>query len=389
MRAVLDVVVDGGKWFEVQAGYGPAIICALAHLGGDPVVIVANQPKVMAGSIDAAAADKAAHIILVADSFHLPLIFLADNPGVLPGTQSERAGILRSGARMFAAQAQATTPKIHLTLRKAYGFGSMVMSMAAYGNQTATFSYPGATLGAMGAGAVEPRDALRRGGGRRAARGRAPGVVPLCESSRLRRDHRPARDAATRSSARSRSRWRGDRSRQRRRPASASRHERVPEVVMAPVHGPIHGRWYEELEVGLVVEHTLTRTVLDSDNVLFSTMTMNPSRLHLDAEYAANETEFGRPLVNSLFTLGLLVGLSVLETTHGTTVANLGFQEVVFPLPVFAGDTIHAETEVVAAHESRSRPDCGIVTFEHRGFNQRDELVCRARRDALMRKRPS
>jgi acyl dehydratase len=152
---------------------------------------------------------------------------------------------------------------------------------------------------------------------------------------------------------------------------------------------PIHGKWFEELEVGLVVPHALTRTIVESDNVLFSTMTMNPARLHLDYEYAANETEFGRPLVNSLFTLGVVVGISVLETTHGTTIANLGFQEVVFPLPVFAGDTIHVESEVVAARESRSRRECGIVTFEHRAFNQRDELVCRARRDALMRKRPA
>jgi acyl dehydratase len=152
---------------------------------------------------------------------------------------------------------------------------------------------------------------------------------------------------------------------------------------------PVHGKWFEELEVGLVVRHALTRTIVESDNVLFSTMTMNPARLHLDHEYAANETEFGRPLVNSIFTLGVLVGISVLETTHGTTIANLGFQEVVFPKPVFAGDTLHGESEVVAARESRSRPDCGIVTFEHRGFNQRDELVCRAHRDALMRKRPA
>ena len=110
-----------------------------------------------------------------------------------------------------------------------------------------------------------------------------------------------------------------------------------------------HGRWFEELEVGTVIPHALTRTVTESDNVVFSTMTMNPARLHLDAEYAANETEFGRPLVNSLFTLGLLVGITVLETTHGTTIANLGFQQVTFPAPVFAGDTIHAETEVTAA----------------------------------------
>ncbi|MEX2254720.1 MAG: MaoC family dehydratase [Acidimicrobiia bacterium] len=156
-----------------------------------------------------------------------------------------------------------------------------------------------------------------------------------------------------------------------------------------PRHGrPHHGRWFEELEVGVVIQHALTRTVTETDNVLFSTMTMNPARLHLDADYAANETEFGRPLVNSMFTLGLLVGMSVLETTHGTTVANLGFQSVVFPAPVFIGDTLHAESEVTAARASKSRPDAGIVTFEHRAFNQRDELVCRAIRDALMRRKP-
>jgi acyl dehydratase len=156
-----------------------------------------------------------------------------------------------------------------------------------------------------------------------------------------------------------------------------------------PIPLPHHGRWLEELEVGLVVPHALSRTVTETDNVLFTSMTMNPARLHLDAEYAAHETEFGQVLVNSMFTLGLLIGMSVLETTHGTTIANLGFQEVVFPTPVFVGDTIHAESEVVAARESRSRPDAGIVTFEHRAFNQRDELVCSARRDALMRRRPS
>jgi acyl dehydratase len=152
---------------------------------------------------------------------------------------------------------------------------------------------------------------------------------------------------------------------------------------------PHHGRWFEELEVARVITHALTRTVTETDNILFTSLTMNPARLHLDAEYAASETEFGRPLVNSLFTLGLVVGITVLETTHGTTIANLGFQEVVFPAPVFAGDTIHAETEVVAARASKSRPDAGIVTFEHRAYNQRDELVCRAVRDALMHRRPS
>jgi acyl dehydratase len=154
------------------------------------------------------------------------------------------------------------------------------------------------------------------------------------------------------------------------------------------VETPHHGRWFDDLPVGFVVRHALTRTITESDNVLFSTMTMNPARLHLDAEYAAG-TEFGRPLVNSLFTLGVLVGISVLETTHGTTVANLGFEEVVFPTPMFAGDTLHGESEVLAARLSKSRPNQGIVTFEHRGFNQHDELVCRARRNALMHRDPA
>ncbi len=154
MRAVLDVVVDDGSWFEIQPGFGQAIICALARLGGEPVAVIANQPSVLAGSIDADAADKAAHFITVADSFHLPLVFLADNPGMLPGRDSERAGVLRAGARMFAAQTQATSPKLHLTLRKAYGFGSMVMSLVGFDNQSATFAYPGVTLGAMGANAM-------------------------------------------------------------------------------------------------------------------------------------------------------------------------------------------------------------------------------------------
>lgn len=154
MRDVLDVIFDDGSWFEVQAGFGPAMICALAHLGGEPVAVIANEPNVLAGSIDSAAANKAAHFITVADSFHLPLIFLADNPGMLPGSASERAGVLRSGARMFAAQTQAQSPKLHLTLRKAYGFGSMVMSMVGFDNQSATFAFPGATLGAMGASAM-------------------------------------------------------------------------------------------------------------------------------------------------------------------------------------------------------------------------------------------
>ncbi|MBU9764328.1 acetyl-CoA carboxylase carboxyltransferase subunit [Mycobacterium sp. TNTM28] len=154
MRAVLDEIFDRPDWFEVQPKFGRAIICALAHLGGYPVAVVANQPQVLAGSIDADAADKAAHFITVADSFHLPIIFLADNPGMLPGSQSERSGVLRSGARMFAAQTSATTLKLHVTLRKAFGFGSMVMSLLGFDDQLATFAYPGATMGAMGAAAL-------------------------------------------------------------------------------------------------------------------------------------------------------------------------------------------------------------------------------------------
>jgi acetyl-CoA carboxylase carboxyltransferase component len=170
MRRVVDLVVDCRDWFEVRPGFGQAIICALARLGGEPVAIVANQPQTLAGSIDAEAADKAAHFIMVADAFHLPLILLADNPGMLPGSASERAGILRSGARMFAAQTLATTPKLHVTIRKAYGFGSMVMAMVAFDHQSATFAFPGVTLGAMGAPASvsaigadgETAEALRR-----------------------------------------------------------------------------------------------------------------------------------------------------------------------------------------------------------------------------------
>ena len=146
------------------------------------------------------------------------------------------------------------------------------------------------------------------------------------------------------------------------------------------------GLWFEEFEVGQVVQHALTRTVTEADNVLFTTMTMNPQPLHLDAEFARG-TEFGQPLVNSLFTLGLIVGISVHETTLGTTVANLGFTSIQFPAPVFHGDTIHVETEVLAVRASRSRPGQGIVEMEHRGYNQRDELVAVARRSALMKAR--
>jgi len=151
MRLAVSRLVDGGGFFQVQPDFGSSIICALARIGGDAVGIVANQPAVIAGSIDADAADKAAHFIQVCDSFHLPLVFLADNPGVLAGRVSEQTGILRAGARMFAAQTRSRTAKIHVTLRKAYGFGSSVMAMNPYDDQTISLGFPGATLGAMGA----------------------------------------------------------------------------------------------------------------------------------------------------------------------------------------------------------------------------------------------
>ncbi|MFZ0216075.1 MAG: MaoC family dehydratase [Candidatus Dormiibacterota bacterium] len=147
------------------------------------------------------------------------------------------------------------------------------------------------------------------------------------------------------------------------------------------------GLWFEEMTVGTVVQHAIRRTVTEADNVLFTTLTMNPQPLHLDAEFAAG-TEFGQRLVNSLFTLGLLVGITVHELTLGTTIANLGFEAIDFPAPVFHGDTLHAESTIVEARPSRSRPGSGIVTFEHRGLNQREQLVVTCRRRALMRGRP-
>ena len=151
---------------------------------------------------------------------------------------------------------------------------------------------------------------------------------------------------------------------------------------------PYTGKWFEELTPGLVIDHAIRRTVTESDNVMFTSMTMNPAWLHLDFDYAANETEFGQPLVNSMLTVAMVIGISVHETTLGTTVANLGFSEVVFPAPLFHGDTVRVETEVAAARASRSRPNQGVVTFEHRAFNQHDTLVCRAVRDALMHRQP-
>jgi acyl dehydratase len=147
------------------------------------------------------------------------------------------------------------------------------------------------------------------------------------------------------------------------------------------------GLWFEDLTEGRVIDAEWSRTVTEADNVLFCSMTMNVQKLHLDAEFAA-ATEFGRPLVNSLFTLGLMIGMSVHNLTMGTTVANLGMIDTAFPAPVFAGDTLSVRTTVIAARPSRSRPDAGIVTFRHQAFNQKGVMVATCDRQALMRRRP-
>jgi acyl dehydratase len=143
------------------------------------------------------------------------------------------------------------------------------------------------------------------------------------------------------------------------------------------------GLYLEEFHEGRVFEHPWTRTVTETDNVLFSSMTMNPAKLHLDAEYSRG-TEFGQPIVNSLFTLGLMIGMSVNDTTYGTTVANLGMEEVRFPKPVFHGDTLRVRTTVLSSRASRSRPGQGVVELRHEALNQRGELVASCRRSALM-----
>ncbi|MFD1789573.1 MaoC family dehydratase [Sphingomonas floccifaciens] len=147
------------------------------------------------------------------------------------------------------------------------------------------------------------------------------------------------------------------------------------------------GLYFEEFTVGQTFAHEVRRTVTDMDNMMFSSLTFNPAALHIDHAYAAG-TEFGRPLMNSIFTLGLVIGLSVQDTTFGTTVANLGMTDTTFPKPVFAGDTIHSRTTVLELRPSKSRPGQGIVTFEHVGLNQDDEIVCRTVRNALMLARP-
>ena len=146
------------------------------------------------------------------------------------------------------------------------------------------------------------------------------------------------------------------------------------------------GLYLEEFTVGQVIRHSLTKTVTESDNVLFSVMTLNPQPLHIDFDFAAR-SEWGQPLVNSLFTLGLMIGISVHDTTLGTTIGNLGMTETSFPNPVFHGDTIRVETTVVSVRASKSKPDRGIVEFEHRAYNQHGALVAKCLRQAMMKKK--
>ena len=148
------------------------------------------------------------------------------------------------------------------------------------------------------------------------------------------------------------------------------------------------GIYFEDFQVGAVIEHGLTRTVTQMDNMLFSNMTLNPQPLHIDAHFCETETQWGRPLMNSLFTLGLMIGISVNDTTVGTTIGNLGMTDVKFPAPLFEGDTIRVETEIIGARESKSRTDAGIVDFYHRAYKQDGVLVAECKRQGFMLKRP-
>jgi acyl dehydratase len=152
---------------------------------------------------------------------------------------------------------------------------------------------------------------------------------------------------------------------------------------------PRGGRYFEDFTVGETIRHGLTRTVTQMDNMLFSNMTLNPQPLHIDAHFCATETEWGKPLMNSLFTLGLMIGISVGDTTVATTIGNLGMTDVKFPAPLFEGDTVNVTTEVMAKRESRSRPDAGIVDFHHRAYRQDGTLVAECRRQAFMKRAPA
>jgi acyl dehydratase len=148
------------------------------------------------------------------------------------------------------------------------------------------------------------------------------------------------------------------------------------------------GMYFDDFEIGRLYEHRLTRTVTQMDNMLFSNMTLNPQPLHIDRHFCANETEWGQPLMNSLFTLGLMIGISVNDLTVGTTIANLGMTDTRFPHPLFENDTVHCTTEVIGKRDSNSRPNAGIIEFHHRAYNQNDKLVAECRRQAFIIKRP-
>ena len=157
---------------------------------------------------------------------------------------------------------------------------------------------------------------------------------------------------------------------------------------MTATRSPRGGMYYEEFQVGKLYRHTLRRTVTQMDNMLFSNMTLNPQPLHIDREFCEKETQWGQPLMNSLFTLGLMVGIQVSDMTVGTTIANLGMTDVAFPNPLFHGDTVHVKTKVIALRDSRSRPEVGIVEFEHTAFNQNDAIVAICKRHAMMKRQP-
>jgi acyl dehydratase len=148
------------------------------------------------------------------------------------------------------------------------------------------------------------------------------------------------------------------------------------------------GRYYDDLDIGMHIRHDTARTLTEADNVFFNALTLNTQPLHINADFAAR-TEFGRPILNGLLTLSLVIGISVSELTQGTIVANLGYEQVKHPKPVFAGDTIYAETEVIAKRESSSRPECGIITLRHIGRNQHGEIVLEVTRSALFLKKPT
>lgn len=148
------------------------------------------------------------------------------------------------------------------------------------------------------------------------------------------------------------------------------------------------GLYFEQFVLGQTFKHEIRKTVTEADNMLFCALTYNPAAIHIDYDYAEKETPYGKPLVNSVYTLGLMVGVSVQDTTLGTTIANLGWDAVTFPKPVFIGDTLRSETTVAEIRESKSRPDCGIITFEHRSYNQANDLVASCKRAALMKRVP-